>query len=301
MVLGVLCVSIVLVGCSDSGGEKGASGSSSNLSGLNLEAEVDPETAVVTLPADYVALGEQVDSSTLSSAYLAAIAECSRMDLGVPWTAEMPDPYMPTRHMWTRYGPWTKPVAEKFAFVLPMGDGGLIVNGFVEEPEGHEWVPDPNEALTEAQREEIFAACIPTPEVQKFNEENLWTKTPGYQALDDEYDVVNRDPRMQDLFSELRVCYAEQGMEMDEESPGYIHPRIDRIDEEQISLALKTVECKDQVNFTRRAADITAERQIPIIEEYADELLAGREKWDDTVAEAESYIAAHPELFEPPK
>ena len=55
------------------------------------------------------------------------------------------------------------------------------------------------------------------------------------------------------------------------------------------------------VNFTRRAADITAERQIPIIEEYADELLAGREKWDDTVAEAESYIAAHPELFEPPK
>ena len=120
-------------------------------------------------------------------------------------------------------------------------------------------------------------------------------------SIGDEYDVVNRDPRMQDLFSELRVCYAEQGMEMDEESPGYIHPRIDRIDEEQISLALKTVECKDQVNFTRRAADITAERQIPIIEEYADELLAGREKWDDTVAEAEEYIAAHPELFEPPK
>ena len=75
----------------------------------------------------------------------------------------------------------------------------------------------------------------------------------------------------------------------------------EKINEEQIALALKTVECKDRVDFTRRAADITAERQVPIIEEHADELFAVRKTWDDTVAEAQEYIAAHPELFEPPK
>ena len=301
VLLVVLCISVVLAGCSDSEDENGTSGSASNLSGLNLKAEVDPETAIVTLPVDYVALGEQEDSSIIWAARDAAIAQCAREELDIPWVATAPDPYMPTRHMWARYGPWTEDVAQKFGFVEPMGDGALIVNGIVEEPEGHEWIPWPNEGIPEEQRSKTAEVCNSKPEVQRFDEVALWVNGPGQQALNDESNAVNHDVRMQELFGELEACYINEGMEMDPELPGYVVGAEPKINEEQIALALKTVECKDQVDFTRRAADITAERQIPIIEEHADELFAARKQWDDTVAEAKEYIAAHPELFEPPK
>ena len=89
-------------------------------------------------------------------------------------------------------------------------------------------------------------------------------------------------------------------MEMSPTYPGFITADTQLINEEQITLALQTVECKARINFTQRAADIIAERQIPIIEEHAEELVAAREKWDATVAEAKEYIAQHPELFEKP-
>ena len=301
LVLAMLLVGALASGCTGSDEGDASAGGTTNLNGINPKAEVDPETAVVTLPVDYVALGEQEDSSTIWAARDAAIAQCAREELNIPWVATAPDPYMPTRHMWARYGPWTEDVAQKFGFVEPMGDGALIVNGIVEEPEGHEWIPWPNEGIPEEQRSKTAEVCNSKPEVQRFDEVALWVNGPGQQALNDESNAVNHDVRMQELFGELEACYINEGMEMDPELPGYVVGAEPKINEEQIALALKTVECKDQVNFTRRAADITAERQIPIIEEHADELFAVRKKWDDTVAEAESYIAAHPELFEPPK
>jgi len=272
---------------------------SSKLAGMNRKAEVDPETATVKLPADYVELGEQEDVSNLHAAYSAALAECAREELGVPWVALEPDGYKPTSHMWNLYGPWTKPVAEKFAFVPPMGDGALVVNGYVEPPEGYELVPMPNEDLSDEQRNRVYEVCGSKPEVTRFDEKKLWTVGPGQQALNDEVAAVDQDPRMQALFDELAVCYDNNGMEFDREVPGYITADTQTIDEEQIELALKTVDCKDQIDFTQRAADIIAERQVPIIEEHADELFQIRANWDATVAEAKEYIAAHPELFEP--
>ncbi|MFT0847269.1 hypothetical protein VR010_05865 [Actinomycetaceae bacterium L2_0104] len=292
---------VLTAGCTSSDEADSSGSGSASPNALNLGAEVDYEKAIVTLPADQVAFGEQVDASTLSSAHMAAVAQCARDELGIPWTAEMPDPYIPAEHMWVRYGPWTKPVAEKFAFIRPMGDGALIVNGYVPKPEGHEWDLGPNVDISDDQREKVFATCNGRPEAMRFDEGALWVWGPGQQALEDEYNAVNDDPRMRELLGDLQTCYEGKGMEIDPEAPGYIVPRVQKIDEEQISLALKTVECKDELDFTRRVADITAERQIPIIEEYADELFADRKKWDDTVAEAEEYIAAHPELFEPPK
>ena len=293
-----------LTACSSDKAGGGASGSasvdvSSKLAGMNRKAEVDPETATVKFPVDYVELGEQEDSSVLRAASEAAVAECAREELGIPWVATEPDGYMPTEHMWQRYGPWTKPVAEKFGFVDPMGDGALIVNGYVEEPEGYEPIPWPNAEIPEADQEKVFDTCNEKQEVKRFDENELWVLGPGQQALNDEHEAVNQDPRMQALFDELRICYAENGMEFDEELPGYITADTDTIDEEQIELALKTVECKDQINFTQRAADIIAERQVPVIEEYADELFQNRANWDAAVAEAKEYIASHPELFEP--
>ncbi|AWE43216.1 MULTISPECIES: hypothetical protein [unclassified Actinobaculum] len=281
---------------------------SSKLAGMNRKAEVDPETAIVKLPVDYVEQGQPETSDYIMTAYSAALAKCAREELGIPWVAIEPDGYSPTAHMWTKYGPWTKPVAEKFAFVPPLGDGALIVNGFVDTPEGYELTPLPNEDLSEEQRRKVYDICGTKTEVQSFNEGDLWVYGPGQEALNDEAEAVNRDPRMQALVEELHVCYDENGIEFDADSPwagfaagaaAWDQPNRERITEEQIQLALKVVECKDQVDFTQRAADIIAERQVPIIEEHADELFEVRANWDNKLVEAKEYIASHPELFEP--
>lgn len=299
------CLVLFVAGCggtSTSGPNGSVTGSvQSDLSNLNRKAEVDSETAIVNLPVDAVDRGEQVDSTTLRAARDARVAQCARDELDIPWVAERPDPYIPAMHMWSMFGPWTQPVAEKFAFVEPMGDGALIVNGIVEEPADYEPIPWVNENIAEADRDKVFETCNSTEAVMEFDETRLWTIGPGQEALNEEQEAVIRDPEMQALSDELAVCFEENGMEMHRDFPGFpLNADFNNINEEQIALALKTVECKDQTNFTQRAADIIAERQVPMIEEYAEELFAAREEWDDTVAEAEEYIASHPELFELP-
>ena len=301
----VILLVLFVAGCGGTPTDQPNSGVNGNadpdLSSLSRTAEVDPETAIVTLPEDAVTRGEQVDSSTLSAARDARVAQCARDELDIPWVAERPDPYIPAMHMWNWFGPWTKPVAEKFAFVEPMGDGALIVNGIVEPPADYEPIPWVNENIAEADRDNVFETCNSTEAVMEFDETRLWTIGPGQEALNEEQEAVIRDPEMQALSDELAVCFEENGMEMHRDFPGFpLNADFNNINEEQIALALKTVECKDQTNFTQRAADIIAERQVPIIEEYAEELFAAREEWNNTVAEAEEYIASHPELFELP-
>ncbi|AWE43214.1 hypothetical protein [Actinobaculum sp. 313] len=284
----------------------------SRLAGMNRKAEVDPETATVRLPADYVVQETEEEGEVISAAHDAAAAECAREELGIPWVATEPAELLPTDEMWSDYGPWTKSVAEKFAFVEPQSDRKLIFNGYVEKPEGYvgiEDAPGPNDHISASQLEEIREACVDKPELLRFDAFELWEYGPGQEALNDEVDTRQQDPKMQALLEELRVCYVENGIEFDENlawvgfaadaAPASEKPNEEHITEEQIQLALKTVECKDQINFTQRVADIIAERQVPIIEEYADDLFTIRAKWDNAAAEAKEYIASHPELFEP--
>lgn len=52
------------------------------------------------------------------------------------------------------------------------------------------------------------------------------------------------------------------------------------------------VECKSQIDFVERLADLMAQQQAPVLVEYADELLAERATADAVVAEARAVLAA---------
>ena len=87
-------------------------------------------------------------------------------------------------------------------------------------------------------------------------------------------------------------------MKADPQRIGYPTAAVNTvINEEQVGLALKTVECKNQIDFTQRVADILAKYQMKVIDKHSNELFATRKKWDGLVAEAETYIAANPEYF----
>lgn len=309
-----------------------ASGTSgpSNLSGLDLTAHVDPENASVSLPSDRLLVSAD-EEEFISTAYRAAQTLCARAQ-GVPWERSWRLPDDPILNAWNQYGPWTAEVAQRFAFVEPQTETSLIRNRiiFPETPQ-----PEPTlvmDMFTEDQLA-IGHECHNDPQVKEFDTSELHQPGPWYDAVFDAYDQAEKDPRGLQLFEELSACYADNGMEMDPEQPGFIvgaqqyavtrevelteNCRTDgpaggddtcgiyheptgesAINEEQIALALTTVQCKDSINFTQRMADLIAEKQAPGIEKYADEIIALRTNADELLAKAKEYNAAHPEAFE---
>ncbi|MFT0847268.1 hypothetical protein VR010_05860 [Actinomycetaceae bacterium L2_0104] len=290
-----------LMGCTNGGSS--ANGSAS-LRGINPNAELDYENARVHLPSDYVTTRDHIyELSLIDSAAEGAVIKCAREEAGLDLKGYPIDKDEPTRYVFWKYGPWTEAVAEKFAFVPPMTDGELVANGLV--PQSVDPVESPNlnpyADLSEADRQKIRDACASDPDAQKFDIYKAQSDGPGEVELQDAWIQVDSDARMKALVEELDACFRTRGMEVDPGRIGYpksAEPNV--INEDQIAMALKTVECKDKVDFTQRAVDILAEHQMDVIDEHADELFAARQEWDDLVADAKQYIEENPDVFVQP-
>lgn len=272
------------------------------------------------------------------SAHDVALAECVR-GKGIAWDFPAQHPVDdPVLNAWHRYGPWTADIAQRFAFVKPQTETSLIRNGIVVPaapavPATSQ--PESLVATIDNLSEEQLAAsrqCEKDPQVLEFGRSDIMTATPWQSEIAEGTIRAEADPRGLQLFEELGNCYAEQGMEMDPEQPGFVvgarqyavtremevseNCRADgpaggddacgmqsvltgesAINEAQIALALTTVQCKDSINFTQRIADLIAEKEAPIVEEYAEDIVADRQRVDDLLAQAKAYNAAHPDAF----
>lgn len=310
---------------------------SSGASGLDLTAHVDPDNASVTLPSDRLFISD-AEERLLMSAHDVALAECVR-GKGIAWDFPAQHPVDdPVLNAWHRYGPWTADIAQRFAFVKPQTETSLIRNGIVVPaapavPATSQ--PESLVATIDNLSEEQLAAsrqCEKDPQVLEFGRSDIMTATPWQSEIAEGTIRAEADPRGLQLFEELGNCYAEQGMEMDPEQPGFVvgarqyavtremevseNCRADgpaggddacgmqsvltgesAINEAQIALALTTVQCKDSINFTQRIADLIAEKEAPIVEEYAEDIVADRQRVDDLLAQAKAYNAAHPDAF----
>lgn len=296
----LMAASMSVSGCvSESEGSASAS-----LRGINPNAELDYENAVVHVPRDYVDTNfRDYDYNLIDTATEGAFIKCVREEVGVDLKGYTVERDEPVRRIFWRYGPWTKPVAEKFAFVPPMTDGELMANGYVPRPADYVEPESlyPYEGLSEEDREKMRDACSSDPDVQRFLMDPERSYGPGEVALNDTWDQADNDPEMKALVEELDACFQTKGLEANPRVIG--DPKgADRnlIDEDQIDMALKTVECKDQIDFTQRVADILAKHQMDVINEHADELFAHRQELDDLVADAKQYIAENPDLFVQP-
>lgn len=301
--ISLLTMGGMLAACTDSGDSMGSAAKSSpsqHVSGVNPNAELDPDNAVVHLPADYVnTTFREYDSLLINDASGGAFVKCVDKKLGIKLKGYPLSPYEPTYEMFWRYGPWTKKVAEKFAFVTPMSNRDLIENGYVPRPEGDSERPtlNPFVVVPAEDRAKMDEACSSDQDSQKFALTEA-SSEPGAVALEDTWDQADSDPEMQKLLDELDICFQGEGMKADPQRIGYPTAAVNTvINEEQVGLALKTVECKNQIDFTQRVADILAKYQMKVIDKHSNELFATRKKWDDLVAEAETYIAANPEYF----
>lgn len=107
-----------------------------------------------------------------------------------------------------------------------------------------------------------------------------------------------QDKEVAKIFEELQQCYVAEGIEWDEERPGYAkNVSYEHLRAEDIALAVKVAQCHEKLKATERIVKRWAELQKPIVEKYQDELAAQREKNDVLLKKAKEYVDTHPEAF----
>lgn len=263
-------------------------------------AELDPATGAVNLPFDrYTADVE--DGNLFRAAQAAARAICAR-EAGVEFVAPAyveQDIYRSESFL----GPWTLSQAQKFGFVEPAPDADLRANGYVSadygEPSRFDYaaVGDANSRLSEdewAVVDECGAAA---------NEFAPPATGPWFTELD----ALNRDvldpgsPEVAPILEDLYACYEERSIGQHPSVAGWPQGADNHvINEEQISLAIASVECKIERGTTQKLADVWAAAQAPILEEYAAEAVETGNRLDAVREDAKEFLAAHPEVTELP-
>jgi len=255
--------------------------------GISLTAELNAETGAVVLPADrFTETFAEMD--TLSTGAAVAISRCAAAE-GVTFVPPrlLTDPIYASEQY---YGPWTRAQAERFGFVRPMSQADLVANGIVAGGESTDSGSHPNADLTDEDWT-VIDACNEEPEATQLTAA-LRHVGPWYAELDAVSDAVFDDAEAKDAARDLDACFAEEGLgSAPDGSPGL--PRgadASVIDEQQVQLALTTVDCKEQTNFTARVAAVEARLQAPIVVKYADELVRKRAEIDEALLAARAFV-----------
>ncbi|WP_435299111.1 hypothetical protein [Timonella sp. A28] len=298
---GVVISSIFLLSACTSADSDAVSENPREVDGISTRAEINVDAGTVDLPLDrfYVKAAEEDQLSTGTGVAMALCAEEKGLTYQVTPAS---NPEISAIYAQEHYfGPWTQDQAKKWGFAPLLPTNDLIVNGILSEDTPYTkgyFPPKKGErAIYDLTDEEqlildecgIAGQAFTKAQVQ----DGGWHRE--YDPLEFNY---TRNAQAVALVEELGKCFSEKGMspETREGEPWYPQgARADRITEEQITLALKVVECKDSINFTQRMADIESAEQVQLIEKYSAEMIAKRKQIDEALSEANKVISQNPQ------
>ncbi len=288
----VALLSIGLSGCSDDSVAENSA--PPGISGLEVTAALDRETAAIVFPLDRYSPTSQ-ESSEVSSALSLAMSKCMNA-AGFSFSPAI-FPTDPLYEASNFFGVWTSGMAERFAFVMPMTEADMRANGvtFNGEPLPESTAPAGAWRSNNVEDPEVqtgIEKCGIEPEVSRFVYQ--LPPTPWAADADAAYDSARQSREWKDAVADYHECLRGKGMEPDlrDDQLGVAGQDSSVIDAEQISLALEVVACKDEVKLVERLAGQIAAFEAPIVDEYAVELTALREYVDQIVADARAYLAA---------
>lgn len=281
----------VAVGCVSSGcaASEVDEPSPVTVQGVSMTAELDESSGAVILPYDRFAVtAEEADIFTTAASF--AVSACAA-EQGVVFrpTGLMHDAVYDSE---LYFGPWTEEQAQRFGFVTPMTDADLIANEILAKDAAASVEPpaNPNLELTDADWT-VMDACGAAPEVAQYLD--AVSSGPWEEPLRATKDSLLDEDDAQELVAQLEACLTGAGLTPLPEEPGYPRGADTRtISEDQIRMALQVVRCKDEIDFTGAMARVEARLQSPIIEKYADELVAKRHSIDELAVQARALIAA---------
>ena len=271
----------------------------STINGIELTAELDPQVGSVTLPFDQFA-PTPWEEAVLTAGISGTLSQCA-LDKGVVFRSKPPVDQSIYEEIYSSehyFGPWTQGQAARWGFVTPQHDADLFYNGVDGGPTE---APEPMYALDEQEysgtNEEIIDECRAlSGQAEKY--QSALAAVPW--AVDYPlYEEVWRDfDKAESAVDDLAQCLTQRGLAPVDEEPWWpLGARADRIDEEQISMALTVVECKESVNFTQRMADVEVAIQMPMVKKYAQEMHAHKDVLDEAFTEASGFLAKNPDLY----
>lgn len=191
--------------------------------------------------------------------------------------------------------PWLEEHAERFAFFPPQPLGDLLANGVtpagtstgdlearqVRIAEAEQKYTAFLESVEDPQYQSALATCEDDPEVKKWKDikfSDLYAG-PWTEEFEADWVAAFKDERMRPIKEEFAACLAESGLEAAvPDSIAYDDifavkgQSYETIDEQQITLAVTTVRCKDQVDAVARTMTIWAEYEAATYREYEQEL-----------------------------
>ncbi|MGV9182752.1 hypothetical protein [Arcanobacterium canis] len=303
-------VSALLVLSACSGKNSAGKSGEDPKSGLITTATIDPESSRVELPANkYFANGWEQDEIFFTGSL--AFSVCAKEKFGITYYAQPNFEKPPSEMLMLKeLGPWTQQVADQFGFVEPAPRNFLSANGIVPKPKNIAQINAERKKYEEVPSnfDEIADACRDDPKADYFT-----LPQPGPWADDVSHSLEQTlaDERVKKVIEELKTCYTDSGLAVlptakdSGASDGKLPITIQgadpmKINEKQIEIANKVVQCKTKNNAIKRITDVWAEKQAPIIEKYAGEMVAYRKKVDDLLKEAKEYQNQHKDLIAPP-
>ncbi len=202
------------------------------------------------------------------------------------------------------FGPWTIEQAEKFGFTPPMRDADLVANGVVPKDfVGHTQPALRAAGAHNASLEEKYSAQLDKCQekaVDTYQAMRAIRGTPWNDQLGVLRESIVKEPKFVKALDDLGECLHEHGLKPAEKLPGFVEGFDEKhITEEQVTMAVQVVQCKNSVDFTQRVADLWAGLQAPILKKYDKEIAAQRKENAAAVSAARAFVASHPEVLVP--
>ncbi len=257
----------------------------------------------------------EFDTMGFANAKSAAQTDCLRSSgAEVPplhWQA--PDPeYL----IASALGVWREEDAERFAFAKPAPIEDMMLNKVdsavwseAEEGAARAYLADMESRLSRAARIEGTAEfrtamkkCASNPAVAKWEKLERPVGGPWGPEFFAAGDAAFRDARMKPIKADFVACVRSAGSEPAHAESTAVDEIFtvqgeadDRVDEQQIKLALLVVKCKAQTKAIERTMRIWAQYESPIYEKYSSELIRVRRNLDAARVDADEFWAARAE------
>lgn len=235
--------------------------------------EIDTTTGTITLPWDRYWLTES-EQADVSRASALAMRECAaERGYDIPETTSAGTSIAGDR----RYGIWWLPTVEQFGYDYPRTPQQQIA---VDA-----------EATTVGPTDEqmaILEECNATPTLRA-----LWPNPRLSEVVPDFAQAARETTEGQAVFEDWADCLETHGLKRNEALSPWAVTDDSGEQSPGTASAITDAQCKADVDFIARLAQIEAKLQAPYIAQHRDELTAVRAALEESVALARNYIADH--------
>lgn len=280
--VGVVLVLVGLSGCAGGSEKVGGEDEQALAPDRSFKAEINYETGEIFLPSEKYKI-TWAEYTIIDNASQHFLAEC------INENSDYDYPYLPTpsyqKSEDRRFGIWKIDNAQQVGYTLPRTEAEQerLDRADAEEKELAELSETAREVLSKAESD-----CAESLSKQPISQ----NKVPKFPTLPSGYSQAYASEEGASIHAEWEACLNENGLELDPEvSPFAIKGITGEKNEQDIKIAVIDVQCKTEVDYIHRMANLVAAYEGPYVKKYESELQEYYDAQLVVLESAKEYIA----------